>query len=106
MLKLLGSLCVVSGGALAWYFQRAERRRERNTRLDFQRAFRRMSEEVRMARTPLPVLLRALAGDCGEPAAVFFEAVSRAAAENHRAAARFSSSGRVRSASPALFASV
>lgn len=80
MLKLLGSLCVVSGGAMAWYFQRAERRRERNTRLDFQRAFRRMSEEVRMARTPLPVLLRALAGDCGEPAAVFFEAVSRAAA--------------------------
>ena len=29
MLKLLGSLCVASGGALAWYIQRVERRRER-----------------------------------------------------------------------------
>ena len=80
MLKLLGSLCVASGGALAWYVQRAERRRERDTLSDLQRAFRRMGEEVRMARTPLPVLLKTLAGDCGEPAASFFEAVSGAAA--------------------------
>lgn len=80
MLKLLGSLCVVSGGALAWYIQRLERRRERDTLSDIQRAFRRMGEEIRMTRTPLPALLRALAGDCGEPAAVFFEAASRAAA--------------------------
>ena len=54
MLKLVGSLCVASGGALAWYVQRAERRRERDTLSDLQRAFRRMGEEVRMARTPLP----------------------------------------------------
>ena len=80
MLKLLGSLCVASGGGLAWYVQRAERRRERDTLSDLQRAFRRMGEEVRMARTPLPDLLRVLAGDCGAPAAAFFEAVSRAAA--------------------------
>lgn len=80
MLKLLGSLCVTAGGALAWYIQRLERRRERDTLSDFQRAFCRMEEEVRMARTPLPVLLKALAGDCKEPAAAFFEAASRAAA--------------------------
>lgn len=80
MLKLLGSLCVVSGGALAWYLQKAERRRQRDTLSDLQRAFRQMGEEVRMARTPLPALLKALAGDCGEPAAAFFEAASRAAA--------------------------
>ena len=80
MLKLLGSLCVASGGGLAWYVQRAERRRERDTLSDLQRAFRRMGEEVRMARTPLPDLLRVLAGDCEAPAAAFFEAVSRAAA--------------------------
>ena len=79
MLKLLGSLCVVSGGVLAWYTQRAERRWERDTLSDFQRAFRRMGEEIRMARTPLPALLKALAEDCGEPAAVFFQAASRAA---------------------------
>lgn len=80
MLKLLGSLCVASGGALAWYLQRSERRRERDTLSDLRRAFRRMGEEVRMARTPLPALLKSLAGDCGEPAAAFFMAVSRAAA--------------------------
>lgn len=80
MLKLVGSLCVASGGALAWYVQRAERRRERDTLSDLQRAFRRMGEEVRMARTPLPVLLDALARDCGGPAAAFFGAASRAAA--------------------------
>ncbi|WP_325199052.1 stage III sporulation protein AB [Oscillibacter sp.] len=80
MLKLLGSLCVASGGALAWYVQQAERRRERDTLSDLQRAFRRMGEEVRMARTPLPVLLSTLAEDCEEPAAAFFRAASRAAA--------------------------
>ena len=74
MLKLVGSLCVASGGALAWYVQRAERRRERDTLSDLQRAFRRMGEEVRMARTPLPAVLTSLAGDCGEPAAAFFQA--------------------------------
>lgn len=80
MLKLVGSLCVASGGALAWYVQRAERRRERDTLSDLQRAFRRMGEEVRMARTPLPAVLTSLAGDCGEPAAAFFQAASKAAA--------------------------
>lgn len=80
MLKLLGGLCVASGGALAWRLQRAERRRERDTLSDLQQAFRRMGEAVRMTRTPLPALLKALAGDCGEPAAAFFEAASRAAA--------------------------
>ncbi len=80
MLKLVGSLCVASGGALAWYVQRAERRREQDTLSDLQRAFRRMGEEVRMARTPLPAVLTSLAGDCREPAAAFFQAASQAAA--------------------------
>lgn len=64
-MRMLGSLCVVSGGALAWYVQRAERRRERDTLSDLLGAFRRMGEEVRMARTPLPALLSSLAVDCG-----------------------------------------
>ncbi len=81
MVKLLGSFCIAAGGALAWYSQRAERRWERDALSDLQRAFRRMGEEVRMARTPLPALLLGLAGDCKEPAAAFFKAVSRAAAE-------------------------
>ena len=84
MLKLLGSLCVASGGALAWYLQWSERRRERDTLSDLRRAFRRMGEEVRMARTPLPALLKDLARDCGEPAAAFFQTVSQAAAQGER----------------------
>ena len=84
MLRMLGSLCVVSGGALAWYVQRAERRRERDTLSDLLGAFRRMGEEGRMARTPLPALLSSLAVDCGEPAAAFFQAASKAAAGGER----------------------
>lgn len=80
MLKLLGSLCVAAGGALAWYLQASERRRKRDTLSDFQTAFRRMGEEVRMARTPLPALLKTLAADCRPEAAAFFHAVSAAAA--------------------------
>lgn len=80
MLKLIGSLCVAAGGALAWYLQASERRRKRDTLSDFQTAFRRMGEEVRMARTPLPALLKTLAADCGPEAAAFFHAVSGAAA--------------------------
>lgn len=81
MLKLLGSLCIVSGGVLAWYLQRLERKRRRDVLSDFQMAFRRMGEEVRMTRTPLPVLLDALAKECGPEASSFFAAVSRAARE-------------------------
>lgn len=81
MLKLLGSLLVASGGTLAWYLQRLERKRTRDLISDFQTAFRRMGEEVRMARTPLPALLAGLAAGCGEPATSFFAAVSQAAGE-------------------------
>jgi len=79
MLKLLGSLLIASGGALAWHLQLSERKRRRDTLSDFQTAFRRMGEEIRMARTPLPALLKRLASDCGPEAASFFSIVSKAA---------------------------
>lgn len=81
MLKLMGSILIASGGALAWYLQRVERRKKRDALFDFQMAFRRMGEGVRMTRTPLPVLLRSLAEDCGPDASAFFQAVSKAAGE-------------------------
>lgn len=84
MLKLLGSVLVVSGGALAWALQCAERRRKRDTLSDFRTALRRMGEEVRMTRTPLPALLESLAADCGPEAAAFFTAVSKAAGQGER----------------------
>ena len=63
MLKLLGSLCVLSGGGLVWRSCLAERRRQRETLCDLLMALRRMAEEIRMARTPLPSLLDALAAE-------------------------------------------
>ena len=78
MLKLLGSLCVLSGGVLAWISQRKDRRRRRDTLSDLLRAFRRMAETVRMARTPLPALLEGLSIDCGPDAAAFFSAAADA----------------------------
>ncbi|MCI9121252.1 MAG: hypothetical protein HFG00_06995 [Oscillibacter sp.] len=78
MLKLLGSLCITCGGALAWYQQWAERRLRRETLADLLRVFRRMREEVRMARTTLPVLLETLAPDCGRAVSAFLETVCAA----------------------------
>lgn len=79
MLKILGSACVLGGGVLARWFQAAERRREMDTLSDLLLALRRMAEEIRMARTPLPLLLDRLSQGCGPEAGSFFQAVSAAA---------------------------
>ena len=79
MLKLLGSLCVLSGGGLVWRSCLAERRRQRETLCDLLTALRRMAEEIRMARTPLPSLLDALAKSCGPEGADFFHQAAMAA---------------------------
>lgn len=78
MLKLLGSLCILGGGILARYFQAAERRREMDTLSDLLWALRRMAEEIRMARTPMPLLLERLSQGCGETAGAFFRAAADA----------------------------
>lgn len=79
MLKVLGSVCILWGGVLARYFQAAARRREMDTLSDLLRSLRRMAEEIRMARTPLPVLLDCLAAGCGPEAEAFFSAAAEAA---------------------------
>lgn len=79
MVKLLGSLCILSGGAMARWVHLSERRRRRDTLADLVTALRRMGEEIRMARTALPDLLERLSGDCGPDAAAFFRAAAAAA---------------------------
>lgn len=79
MVKLLGSVCILAGGGLAWWGQRTERRRRRDTLRDLLSALRRMQEEIRMARTPLPLLLETLAADCREEAAELFRNTAKAA---------------------------
>lgn len=79
MLKIVGSACVLGSGVLAWYVQAMERRREMDTLSELLWALRRMVEEIRMARTPLPRLLDRLSQGCGGAVTAFFQAVSAAA---------------------------
>lgn len=79
MLKLLGSACILAGGVLARYLHGLECRRELDTLSDLLSALRRMAEEIRMARTVLPVLLDRLPAHCGPEAGVFFHAAAEAA---------------------------
>lgn len=73
MIKLLGSLCILSGGALIWRTQMTERRRRMEILTDLLYVLRRMTEEIRMARTPLPTLWKKLSEDCGSDVRCFFE---------------------------------
>lgn len=79
MTKLLGTVLVLSAAFWGWGLQRRERRRVRRTRLDILSALRRMGEEIRLARTPMPQLLEAVASDCGGEGAVFFRSAARSA---------------------------
>lgn len=79
MVKLMGSLCILAGGAIARWVQAVERRRRRDTLSDLLTALRRMAEEIRMARTPLPDLLERLARDCGTEASGLFCTAAEAA---------------------------
>ena len=80
MIKLLGSACVLGGGLMFWLMALAEQRRTRMVMEDLLAALRRMREEIRMARTPLPLLLEALAADCrGPETAALFQRSAAAA---------------------------
>jgi len=69
-MKLAGSLCMLGGGFLIWWCQHRERERRRDTLSDLIRALDRLAEEIRMSRTPLPVLLERLAATCRPEAAL------------------------------------
>ena len=86
MLKLAGSFCILAGGFLARWQQMAQRRRRRDTLSDLLCALRRMCEEIRCARTPLPVLLHRLGRDCGEDAAGLFLAAAEASVRGEQLA--------------------
>ena len=72
MLKLLGSACILAGSVLAQCARLAERRRQWNTLSDMLSALRQMGEEIRLHRTPMPLLLEFLAKDRCPDAADFF----------------------------------
>ena len=79
MTKLLGSVLVFIGGGLVWHLQWKERHRRRRLLIDLVSVLRRMQEEIRMARTPLPELLVGLAKNCGRDCSEFLCTVADAA---------------------------
>ena len=79
MLSLFGSLLILSGGLLAWQCHHADRQRRRDTLNDCVTALEHISEEIRMARTPLPQLMEKLARDCRPDAAALFQKAAKAA---------------------------
>ena len=79
MRMLLGAACILGAAAWGFWDQRRQRRRARETRLDILSALGRMGEEVRLARTPMPYLLEAVAADCGREGAAFFRSAALAA---------------------------
>lgn len=81
MIKLAGSVCILSGGVLIRYLQAAAHRREMDTLSDLLSVLRQMAEEIRMSRTPLPALLNRMAADCGTEAGSFLRATAAAAAQ-------------------------
>lgn len=78
MVKLLGSVCILSGGMLARWCRVRERRLRLDTLSGLLAALRRMGEEIRLTRTPLPELLEGLAV-CAGPAGLLFWAGAEAA---------------------------
>ena len=73
MIKLIGSLLILAGGVLIRQTRLAEYRRRLRTLADLASSLRRMSDEIRTLRRPLPELMRYLSGACGPEAGTFFK---------------------------------
>ena len=73
MTKLLGSLCVFAAGGMVWWSRRQERQKKRRLLSDLIAALGRMETEIRLARIPLPRLLKRLAEGRGEETRAFFQ---------------------------------
>jgi len=76
MLKLVGSLCVLSAGGLVWFQRRAALRREMEVLRALAAALDRMAGGIRLDRAPVPRLLAQAAAGRNRDAAVFFRSVS------------------------------
>ena len=84
MVKLVGSLLVLAGGGLLWYTRMRAWRTRRNALQDLAAVLRAMGEEIRMTRTPMPRLLRKLAGACGGEVQAFLRSTAAAAETGER----------------------
>ena len=76
MRGFLGSLLILSGGAMGMFLQTRERRRRRETLGNLITALGRMEEEIRLMRTPLPRLLLRLSDEIPGDAGAFLGRVA------------------------------
>lgn len=94
MRRMLGAAFILGAALWGWLDQYRKRRRVRETRSDLLTALRRMGEEVRLARTPMPQLLLTVASDCGGAAAAFFTAAAKAARSGEQLSRAWAAAGR------------
>lgn len=80
-MKLVGCLLIFVGGGCVWRIQMQERRRRRMILADLVLALRRMQEEIRMLRTPMPELLEKLAESCRQESAQLLRSAAKAAGQ-------------------------
>lgn len=80
MMKLLGSLLILTGGVLLRQTRLGLDRRRRRVLSDLASSLTAMSGEIRMARTPMPELLRRQAEACGPDVGAFLQAAAAASA--------------------------
>jgi len=78
MLNITGGILILTGGFLVRRLQMKERRRRREILSDLLCALRRLCEEIRCTKCPLPRLFERLGGACGEDAALLFKAAAMA----------------------------
>lgn len=78
MLKLLGSVCILSAGFLLRTFRVQENRQEIFALRDILAALEQMEAEIRLNRTPLPRMLPRLAEGRREDVRTFFQVVAEA----------------------------
>lgn len=85
MLKAIGTLCILFGGLLARQYQIGALRREVTVVADLLAVLCRMTEEIRLKRTPLPRLLDRLRQGRDPAVSDFLQAVSTAARQGEDA---------------------
>lgn len=80
MMKLMGSLLILTGGGLLRQTRLRADRRRKQALTDLAAALSAMSGEIRMARTPMPELLRRQAEACGADVGAFLRSAAAASA--------------------------
>lgn len=78
MRELLGSLCIFAAGGVVWSRRRQGRRRQRELLWELAAALDQMEAEIRLERTPLPLLFRHMVQESGQETEGLFAAVARA----------------------------